>query len=114
MGVQHLFVTIPTAAAIGITVKAATSQASNMMEFVNSSNTVMSWITKDGTFAHGAYFTHNDGRVPGFSVQRSNAAGIVARGFNSDSFPAIEVQNNPGSLTVGLYPSGLVYGGVLS
>jgi hypothetical protein len=113
LGVQHLFVTIPTAAAIGITVKAATSQSASMMEFVNSSNSLLAWITKDGTFAHGAYFTHNDGRVPGISVQRANAAGIVARGFNSDAFPAIEVQNNPGGLSVGLYPSGLVYGGVL-
>ena len=113
LGVQHLFVTIPTAAAIGITVKAATSQAASMMEFVNSSNSLLAWITKDGTFSHGAYFTHSDGRVPGFSVQRANAAGIVARGFNSDAFPAIEVQNNPGSLMVGLYPGGLVYGGVL-
>ena len=113
LGVQHLFVTIPTAAAIGITVKAATSQSASMMEFVNSSNSVMSWITKDGTFSHGAYFTHSDGRVPGFSVQRANAAGIVARGFNSANFAAIEVQDNPGALVVGLYPSGLVYGGVL-
>ena len=113
LGVQHLFVTIPTAAAIGITVKAATSQSASMMEFVNSSNSLLAWITKDGTFAHGAYFTHNDGRVPGISVQRANAAGIVARGFNSDAFPAIEVQNNGGGLGVGLYPGGLVYGGVL-
>jgi hypothetical protein len=113
LGVQHLFVTIPTAAAIGITVKAAVSQSASLMEFVNSSNSPMSWITKDGTFAHGAYFTHSDGRIPGISVQRSNAAGIVARGFNSDAFPAIEVQNNGGGLGVGLYPGGLVYGGVL-
>ena len=113
LGVQHLFVTIPTSAAIGITVKAAVSQSASLMEFVNSSNSPMSWITKDGTFAHGAYFTHSDGRIPGISVQRSNAAGIVARGFNSDAFPAIEVQNNGGGLGVGLYPGGLVYGGVL-
>jgi hypothetical protein len=112
-GLQHLFVTIPTAAAIGITVKAATSQSANMVEFVNSSNSVLSWITKDGTFAYGAYFTHSDGRIPGFSVQKSGAAGIVARGFNSANYAAIEVQDNPGALVVGLYPSGLVYGGVL-
>jgi len=43
LGVQHLFVTIPTAAAIGITVKAATSQSASMMEFVNSSNARLAW-----------------------------------------------------------------------
>ena len=110
---QRLLVTIPTATGIGITVRGATSQTGNLQQWQNSSASNLSWINSAGTFSFGASFTHADGRTPGISVQKDNAAGIVARGFNSDAYPAIEVQNNPGSLAVGLYPSGLVYGGVL-
>ena len=112
-GLQRLLVTIPTATGIGITVRGATSQTGNLQQWQNSSASNLSWINSAGTFSFGASFTHADGRTPGISVQKDNAAGIVARGYNSDSYPAIEVQNNPGSLAVGLYPSGLVYGGVL-
>ena len=68
------------------------------------------FCNSSGTFNFGAVLTHADGRTPGVSVQASGAAGIVVRGFNSDGFPAIEVQNNPGSLMVGLYPSGNILG----
>ncbi len=104
LGVQHLYVTIPTASAIGITVKAAASQTANIIEFVNSSNSRLAFVTKDGTLVSGGYIAHNDGRIPGVSVNGNSAPGIVVRGSNSDNSAAYEVQNNPGSLTVGLYP----------
>jgi len=107
---QRLLVTIPTATGIGITVRGATSQTDNLQQWQNSSASNLSWITSAGTFSFGASFTHADGRTPGVSVQASGAAGIVVRGFNSDGYPAIEVQNNPGSLMVGLYPSGNILG----
>jgi hypothetical protein len=107
---QRLLVTIPTATGIGITVRGATSQTGNLQQWQNSSATNLSWINSSGTFNFGAALTHADGRTPGVSVQASGAAGIVVRGFNSDGYPAIEVQNNPGSLMVGLYPSGNILG----
>jgi len=107
---QRLLVTIPTATGIGITVRGATSQTGNLQQWQNSSSTNLSWINSAGAFNYGATITHADGRTPGVAVQASGAAGIVARGFNSDGFPAIEVQNNPGSLMVGLYPSGNILG----
>jgi hypothetical protein len=50
-------------------------------------------FTKDGTFAHGGYIAHSDGRISGVSVNGNSAPGIVVRGSNSDNFAAYEVQN---------------------
>ena len=47
---QSLQVTIPAAASIGMTIKAAASQTGNFVEFLSSANARLAHITKDGTF----------------------------------------------------------------
>jgi hypothetical protein len=108
---NNISVSTSSTTTVPLTIKQITSQSSSLVEFLDSSNNVMSKIDYVGTFWSQYSIVGNSSGYPSgttFAVNSvdSSSVGIIAKGASGQTADLLQLQNSSGSILVRLSSDG--------
>jgi hypothetical protein len=108
---NNISVSTSSTTTVPLTIKQITSQSSSLVEFLDSSNNVMSKIDYVGTFWSQYSIVGNSSGYPSgttFAVNSvgSSSVGIIAKGASGQTADLLQLQNSSGSILVSLSSDG--------